>query len=139
MIDQIAMIVDEGDQGSSYVENAIDRAKEREATLHGLYVIDAWRFGEYTVYGWGVLEREKQEQKGERTLKEIGGECEERDVEFRQETTVGKPDDTIRNYVRDNDIDLLVFRESEGEGRTLNSPQLIKKLQKDLTIEIETI
>lgn len=133
------MVVDEGHQESSYVEHAIDRAREREATLHGLYVIDAWRFGEYTVYGWGVLEREKQEQKGERTLTEIREKCEEHDVEFRPETTVGKPDDTIRNYVRDNDIDLLVFREFEGEGKTLNSPQLIKKLQKELSIDIEII
>ncbi|MCU4719534.1 universal stress protein [Halapricum hydrolyticum] len=136
---EIAIVVDEGDQESSHVERAIDRAREHEATLHGLYVIDAWRFGEYSAYGWSVLEREKQEEKGERVLERIREKCEQHGVEFEQETTVGKPNETIRDFVRDNDIDLLVFCESGGEGKPHNSPQMIRDLQRELSVEIETV
>ncbi|QSG07226.1 universal stress protein [Halapricum desulfuricans] len=139
MGEQIAIVVDEGDQGSSHVERAIDSAREHEATLHGLYVIDAWRFGEYSVDGWSVLEREKQEEKGKQVLEQIRQQCERHGVEFEQETTVGKPSETIRDFVRDNDIDLLVFCEPRGEGKTHNSPQMIRDLQRELSVEIETV
>lgn len=136
---QIAIVVDESDQESSHVERAIERARERDATLHGLYIIDAWRFGEYSAYGWDVLEREKQEGKGEQVLERIRQQCERNGVEFEPETTVGKPGDAIRDYVRDNDIDLLVFCESEGEGQPHNSPQMIRDLQRELSLDVETV
>ena len=139
MSGQIMSLVNEGNQQSTHIERAIEKAIRQDADLHALAIIDAWRFGGYSVYGWDVLVREEHEKRAEATLNEIRKRVEDEDIEFKPEVTVGKPCETIIEYVDQRDIDLVVSSSPRGDGKKLRSPWLIEELKDRLPADIEVI
>ncbi|QGN07968.1 universal stress protein [Halorhabdus sp. CBA1104] len=136
---QIAVLVTEGDRTSPHVDRAIEKAADEEATLHAVYVIDAWRFGEYSVYGWEELAREIHTDKSEVILDEIRDRCQARGIDFESRVTEGDPQDVMESYVTANDIDWLVCRHPDGSGRPTQSPRLLDRLDADSSASLEVV
>lgn len=135
----IAMLLEEGDEASPHVERATNLAARRDATLHAVYVIDAWRFGEYSVYGWEELTREIHEEKSEEMLAAVRERCEERGVDFQASVEEGKPLETILDFARANDVDRLVCPRPRGEGRRINAPKTLQQLYEESPVPLEVV
>ncbi|WP_135661911.1 universal stress protein [Halorhabdus rudnickae] len=139
MTETIALLLAEGDRTSPHVERAIERASEEDATLHGVYVIDAWRFGEYSVYGWEELAREIETEKSEAVLGEIRERCAERGVDFESAVTEGKPEKVIQSCADAHDVDCIVCRHPDGSGRQTQSPKLLDRLGDESGATVEVV
>jgi nucleotide-binding universal stress UspA family protein len=129
----------EGDQTGPHVDRAIEKAVDEDATLHVVYVIDAWRFGEYSVYGWEELAREIHSEKSETILDEIRARCQARGIDLESTVTEGNPQDVLESYVAANDIDRLICQHPDGSGRQTRSPKLLDRLESDSSASLEVI
>lgn len=139
MVENILVVVDEGDCGSPHIDKAIQLAEENEGTIHALYVVDAWRFGEYTVQGWDDILRDTHVQKSEDVFGHIEEKCDQTDVQMEETAETGKPLETILDYSRTNDIDAVVCRHPDGDGAKLHSPEMIKKIDKEGPHRLEVV
>ena len=135
----ILTMVDDGDENSPHVNHGIELARENGATIHGIYVIDAWRFGEYTVHGWDELVRETHEDESNEIFTKIEEKCEANGVDFEWMTTTGKPVNTIIDYTRNNDIGRIICSEPRGHGGNLHSPKMIERLKTEANVSVECI
>ena len=135
----IGTLLEEGDETSPHIERAINLAARRGATLHAVYVIDAWRFGEYSVYGWEELTREIHAEKSEEMLAAVRERCEERGVDFQASVEEGKPLETILEFARAHDVDRLVCHRPRGEGRRVNTPKTLQKLYEESPVPLEVV
>ena len=139
MSGDIAMLLAEGDRTSPHVERAIEKATTEGAVLHGVYVIEAWHFGEYSVYGWEELAREIHTEKSEALFEAIRDRCAANGIEFETAVTEGNPCESVQNYATAHDIDCVICREPDGSGRQTRAPSMINRLDQDPCATVETV
>jgi nucleotide-binding universal stress UspA family protein len=139
MSSDVLVLVGEGDRTSPHVARAIELAAEREATLHALYVIDAWRFGEYSVYGWDEFAREVHEEAGEKELDAIARQCADRGVDFDPVTARGKPVSKTISEAAANDVSVIVAGRPNGSGDHVLSENMVDRLRADAPMTVEVV
>ena len=113
MYDQIVLPVDGSDEAMVASDHAIDLADKYDATLHVLHVVDT---RPYDAEGITSTVLEALETRGERAVESVAETAADRGLD-RVETAVirGEPHETILEYIKDHDVDLLVMA---THGRT---------------------
>ncbi|MFB6172198.1 MAG: universal stress protein [Haloarculaceae archaeon] len=100
--------------GSGYAqraaEHAIDLAREREATLHVLCVVDQQKFDEPALSS-GELATMEAEDYGHNCVAEVVEQAERAGVPVEGVTRHGVPHETILAYADEVDADVLVLGE----------------------------
>lgn len=116
MYEHILVPTDGSDTARTAVEHAIDLASKYDATVHALYVVDV----DATSYSLGSeqVDRIRQGNLDEMSevtdaadaatgyVAEVGADY---GVDVVEHVTAGEPARAIRNFVADNDIDLVVM------------------------------
>ena len=135
----IATLLEKGDRQSPHVDRAIEEAATQDARLHAVYVINAWRFGEYSVYGWEELAREIHTENGGEILDEIRERCAERGVPFQSTITEGEPLEVVNSLLDAQDVDSLICKEPDGSGRRVHSPKTIEHIDTESSTNVEVV
>jgi nucleotide-binding universal stress UspA family protein len=107
MYDTILVPTDGSDAVTAAVDRAIDLAEQYDATLHGLYVVDAGSYGTLDLSSGVVVEA--LENEGERALGELADRAEAAGVPVETEMVHGTPHKAILDYAEDHGVDLVVM------------------------------
>lgn len=105
MFEKILIPTDGSDPSASAAASGMDLAVDQEATVHFLYVIEPLQSSE----GGAQQVLESMRRSGERTVRELAEEAEEKGVEAVTEVVDGTPSKEIVEYARANDIDVIVM------------------------------
>ncbi len=116
MYENILVPTDGSKTSEVAVDNAIDIAEKYGATVHSLYVVDV----DATSYGLGTeqVDRIRQghldempevKEDAEDATDYIASAAEEREINHKEQIRVGEPARAIRQFVEENDIDLVVM------------------------------
>jgi nucleotide-binding universal stress UspA family protein len=116
MYDNILVPTDGSVTSEIAVDNAVDIAEKYGATIHALYVIDV----DATSYGLGTEQVDRIRQGNLDDMPEVKEDAEEAThyvadaaeaagVDYEEHIRVGEPARAIRNFVEDEDIDLIVM------------------------------
>jgi nucleotide-binding universal stress UspA family protein len=116
MYDNILIPTDGSEAAQNAVEHAVDLAEQYGATVHALYVVDVDATN--LTLGTEQVDRIRQGRIGE--MPEVQAEADEatsrvadaaatRGVPVEEHVTAGSPSRAIRNFVDENDIDLVVM------------------------------
>jgi nucleotide-binding universal stress UspA family protein len=108
MYETILVPTDGSDGATAAAERAVDIASAYGATLHALYVADV-RMSPVST----EMDREEVvqwvDQSGERPTTPVLDRAEERDVPATGAIRLGVPHEVIREYVDENDVDMVVM------------------------------
>lgn len=121
MYDHILLPVDGGDGVGAAVEQAAGLARENDATLHVLYVVDRMEGGT------GLLGANRADtfpalrEEGERVTEEVADCCRRRGIDVVSRVEKGSPHRVIVDYADEIDADVLVMgsRRRRGVSRFL--------------------
>ena len=122
MYDKILIPTDGSQTAEVAIEHAIDHAERYDAELHALYVVDIDAVN--IALGTEQVDRIKEgkfhemtevKEKAERALEVVNRKASGRGIDVTEEIRAGQPFRVIRDYVDDNDIDLVVIG-SHGRG-----------------------
>lgn len=116
MYEQILVPTDGSETAEHAVAHAVEIASKYGATVHALYVIDV----DATSYALGAEQVDRIRQGHLDEMPEVTEEADEatgyvadraaeRGVRVEEHVTAGSPSRAIRNFVEDNDIDLVVM------------------------------
>jgi len=109
MYDDILIPTDGSKGARRGIESGLDLAKQYDATVHTLYVIDERIHGVRTGLSSEELLLEKLEQEGEKATGEVVELAEEQGLDARWKVVRGLPYEEIVDYARENDVDLVVM------------------------------
>jgi len=116
MYDNILVPTDGSDAARNAVEQAVDLAAKYDATVHALYVVDV----DATNLTLGTEQVDRIRQGRIDEMPEVKAEADEatgqvaevaaeHGVPVEEHVTAGSPSRAIRNFVEDNDIDMVVM------------------------------
>lgn len=107
MYDRILLATDGSENAREAAEHAVDLARQYEAELHGLYVVET-----RTAYDNAIVDpervREKLHEDGRNTLTRFETAAADADTNPITAIEEGVPTETIAEYSRTNDVDLIV-------------------------------
>lgn len=108
MYETILVPVDGSEGANAAVEHAVDIANTYDATLHTLYVADV-RMSPIST----EMDRDEViqllDQSGERPTKLVLDQAEEMNIPAIEAIRLGVPHEIVREYIDENDIDLVVM------------------------------
>ncbi|MEF8784412.1 MAG: universal stress protein [Haloarculaceae archaeon] len=116
MYDNILVPTDGSVTSEVAVDNAVDIAEKYGATIHALYVIDV----DATSYGLGTEQVDRIRQghlddmpevkdDADEATSYVAAAAEERGVDYEEHIRIGEPARAIRNFVEEENIDLVVM------------------------------
>jgi len=144
MYETILVPTDGSEGANAAADHAIDIASQYDATLHALYVVDV-RMSPIST----EMDREDAiqliDRSGERPTTPVLDRAEEANVPATEAIRLGVPHETVREYVAENDIDLVVMGTHGRTGlehtllgsttervvRTVDVPVLTVRLDRD--------
>jgi len=91
------------------VETGLDLAKQYDATVHALFVVDERIYGETPGLSDMELRFEQIEDRGEEFLSEIETQADELGLDVRKIVQRGMPYEIITAYADEHDVDLIVM------------------------------
>lgn len=107
MYDEILVPTDGSRAADRAVEHAIDLAKQYDARLHALYVVDANAYS--TLEAGTDVVISALEEEGEEAVSDVADRAEEEGIETATEVITGTVHRSIIEYADDNDVDLIVM------------------------------
>lgn len=114
MYDRILIPTDGSEQASAAIDEGIEMAKQHDATVHAVYVVEPIPLGRYPSgmeaagKEWGdVVDEQKGE--GEQALATIAERGEAAGVDVVESIEYGKPSQEIIEYVDEHDVDAIVM------------------------------
>lgn len=113
--DNILIPTDGSEQAANAVEEGIDLASEVGATVHALHVVDEFEAKIVPITGEQEAKREEYVEYGERITGEVADLAADAGLDAVTAVETGIAHEEIRQYVGDNDIDLVVIG-SRGLG-----------------------
>ena len=113
--ENILIPTDGSEQAANAVEEGIALADEVNATVHALHVVDEFEAKVVPITGEQEAKRAEYVARGEEITGEVTELAAEAGVDAVTAVEVGITHRTIRDYVADNDIDLVVIG-SRGLG-----------------------
>jgi len=108
MYDRVLVGVDDSDDADAAIEYALRAAEQADAELHALFVVDTRRFGEPALSSYELFV-DAVEDDGHDLLTEFARRAGERGIDARTRRCHGVPDEEIRAYAADVDVDLAVL------------------------------
>jgi nucleotide-binding universal stress UspA family protein len=114
MYDAILVPTDGSDAGDRAVEHAIDLATSFDATVHALYVIDAALYSSLEAGVDAVITA--LESEGQVAVDDVADQCRTAGLDVETAVVVGTVHRSIRSYVEENDIDLVVMGTHGRQG-----------------------
>lgn len=113
MYDEILVPTDGGPTSQAAIGHAVSLARQYDARLHALYVVDSTAYATLEAGAEAVLRALQQE--GEAATEEVTRAAQDAGVSARTEILTGSPPRMITDYATDHDIDLIVMA---THGRT---------------------
>jgi len=116
MYDNILVPTDGSDAARNAVEQAVDLAAKYDATVHALYVVDVDATN--LTLGTEQVDRIRQgridempevKAEADEATGQVAAVADEHGVPVEEHVTAGSPSRAIRNFVEDNDIDVVVM------------------------------
>ncbi|MFW6318449.1 MAG: universal stress protein [Halorubrum sp.] len=107
MYSKILVPTDGSPASDAAIEHAIDLARQYDATLHALYVVDGAAYS--TLEAGADVVVDALEAEGEEATRRVAAAAEEEGVECETTIATGTAYRSIRDYVDDNDIDVIVM------------------------------
>ncbi|WP_248897069.1 universal stress protein [Haloplanus halobius] len=106
MYDNILIPTDRSDPAAEATEHALELAAQYDATVHALYVVDSRMSPITPSMDESALRDLLQESP---PTAAVADACRERSLSVRTALRAGVPHEVIADYVRENDIDLVVM------------------------------
>lgn len=116
MYDNILLATDGSSGTTKTAEHAVSIARDNDAVLHGLYVVDKRQYRAADADTKDEV-RQSLEEEGEVALDEVAVHGEEAGLEVRTSMEVGIPDKTIVEYAEREGIDMIVMGTHGRTGR----------------------
>jgi Universal stress protein UspA and related nucleotide-binding proteins len=113
--DNILIPTDGSEQAANAVEEGVKLAKELDATVHVLHVVDEFEAKIVPITGEQEAKREEYVEYGERITTEVADLAAEAGLDVVTAVEIGIAHKKIQQYVADNDIDFVVIG-SRGLG-----------------------
>ncbi|MFB6135033.1 MAG: universal stress protein [Halanaeroarchaeum sp.] len=132
--DSILVPTDGSDAAERAGAHAVELAKRYDGTVHALYVMDMGDAAFVSTPADIEETRSRLEAKGKEYTDEIRIMGGDEDVEVVTDVSAGIPEDEIREYIEDNDIDLLVLGK---RGRSDPDKPLIGSLTQRLIGQLD--
>lgn len=107
MYDRILLPTDGSPAAEAAIEHALDIASRYDATIHALFVVDSGAYS--TLEAGAEIVLEALETEGERAVERVADLAEEAGVDCETRVVSGTTYRTIREYVTENDVDLVVM------------------------------
>ncbi|WP_136602509.1 universal stress protein [Salinigranum halophilum] len=107
MYDAILVPTDGSAAGDRAVEHAVEFATAYDATVHALYVVDAALYSSLEAGVDAVIDA--LESEGQAAVDAVADRCEAEGIDVETAVLVGTIHRSIRDYVTDHDIDLVVM------------------------------
>ena len=107
MYDEILVPTDGSPASDAAIEHAVDIAAQYGARLHALYVVDGAAYS--TLEAGSEIVVEALQSEGETATSRVADAAADADVETVTTVTTGTAYRSIREYVSDNGIDLIVM------------------------------
>lgn len=107
MYDRILIPTDGSPAAEAAIEHAVDIAGQYDATLHALFVVDGAAYS--TLEAGAEIVVEALESEGEKAVERVAEIAEDAGVDCETSVVSGTTYRTIREYIGDNDIDLVVM------------------------------
>ena len=107
MYSHILVPTDGSPASDAAIEHAIDLAERYDATLHALYVVDGAAYS--TLEAGAEIVVEALESEGEEATERVADAAESAGVNCETIVTTGTAYRSIRNYVDENEIDMIVM------------------------------
>jgi nucleotide-binding universal stress UspA family protein len=108
MYETILVPTDGSEGANAAAQHAVDIASRYDATLHALYVVDV-RMSPIST----EMDRDEViqliDQSGERPTTPVLDQAEEKDTPATEAIRLGVPHEIIREYIDENDVDLVVM------------------------------
>ena len=140
--DSILVPTDGSKQAANAVEEAITLAGELDATVHVLHVVDEFEAKIVPITGEQEATREEDVAYGERIVGEVADLAAEAGLDVVTAVEIGIAHETIRTYVEEHDIDLVVIG-SRGLGAVeeallgSTADKVIRLVDKPVTVVYE--
>ena len=140
--ENILVPTDGSAQAANAVEEAIDMATEFDATVHVLHVVDEFEAKIVPITGEQEEKREEFTTRGEAITDEVAELAVEAGLDAVTAVEIGIAHREIRDYVADNDIDLVVMG-SRGLGAVeemllgSTADKVIRLVSKPVTVVYE--
>ena len=107
MYSQILVPTDGSPASDAAIEHAIDLARHYDARLHALYVVDGAAYS--TLEAGADIVVEALESEGKEATRRIGEAAADAGVDCETTVTTGTAYQSIRKYVDESDIDVIVM------------------------------
>lgn len=107
MYDRILIPTDGSPAAEAAIEHAIDIAEKYDATVHALFVVDGAAYS--TLEAGAEIVMDALESEGERAVERIAEIAENTGIDCETTVTSGTAYRTIREYIEDHDVDLVVM------------------------------
>ena len=107
MYSQILVPTDGSPASDAAIEHAIDLARQYDARLHALYVVDGAAYS--TLEAGAEIVIDALESEGETATSRVAEAAEDADVECTSTVTTGTAYRSIIDYVDENNIDMVVM------------------------------
>jgi nucleotide-binding universal stress UspA family protein len=107
MYSQILVPTDGSPASDAAIEHAIDLAEQYDATLHALYVVDGAAYSTLEAGAQVVVDALKSE--GEEATRRVAAAAEREGVDCETVVATGTAYSTIRDYVDEHAIDMVVM------------------------------
>jgi len=114
MYNQILIPTDGSEPATAAIEEGIELARQNEATIHALYVVEPIPLGQFSAgpgpasSEWGDVV-EEQRNEGDAATADVADRASEYDLEVVQAIEHGKPHAQIIEYADEHDIDAVVM------------------------------
>ena len=105
MYNSVLFPTDRSEGAKKAREHAIDLAADQDAVLHVLNVVD----GVAPAASLHEMMIERMAEEGEKLVKSVGSEAQERGVTVETAVIEGNPAETIVEYAASNNIDIIVM------------------------------
>lgn len=107
MYSQILVPTDGSPASDAAIEHAIDLAQRYDATLHALYVVDGAAYS--TLEAGADVVIDALETEGDAATRRVADAAEEAGIDCEMTVSSGTAYRSIREYVDDHDIDMIVM------------------------------
>ena len=107
MYDRILIPTDGSPAAEAAIEHAIDIADKYDATVHALFVVDGAAYS--TLEAGAEIVMEALESEGKRAVERIAEIADDADLDCETSVVSGTAYRSIREYIDDHDVDLVVM------------------------------
>ncbi|MEF8831434.1 MAG: universal stress protein [Halobacteriales archaeon] len=115
MHDDILIPTDGSKQASNAVKRGLLLARDLDATVHALYVVEDFESRIAPITGEQQRVSEEQVEHGESVVEDVAQAAESLDVDVVAAVEKGRVHKEIKEYIEDNDVDFIVMG---SRGRT---------------------